>query len=152
MSKYFVFEVPGTGIGARAVLLEREAPRICAALWAGLPYAGDCGHAMLSGTVCALYIDPSIVAPAENATRNVVPGDLMYTHYPQGLRHGFPDALSEFYWAYDRYVMPTAPGLMAPIYPNVFGRMLPGADALYDQCRKIRRGGVFPLRVTGAED
>ena len=152
MAKYFVFEFAETGMAARARLLEKEAPRTCRMLWERLPYEGMCGHAMLSGTICALYIDPTIVIPTENATGNVQKNDLMFTHYDADTRHGFPEPLSEIYWAYDRYVTPTAPGTMAPGYPNVFGEMLPGSDAFYDLCRRIRREGVRPIRITGVSD
>ena len=40
-------------------------------------------------------------------------GDVMYTHYKPGVRHGHPDAGSGVHWAYDRYVRPTTPG--APV-------------------------------------
>jgi hypothetical protein len=152
MAKYFVFEFVGTGVVARARLLEKEAPQTCRILWERLPYEGSGGHAMLSGTICALYIDPKIVVPTENATVNVQKHDLMFTHYDEDTRHGFPEALSEIYWAYDRYVTPTSPGMMAPVYPNVFGEMLAPLDAFYDLSRRIRREGVRPIRVTGATD
>lgn len=150
MSRYFVFDLAGTI--ARARLLDEAAPKTCETLWARLPFSGPAGHAMLSGTIVALYIDPSIVIPVENATAHLQIGDVMFTHYRERERHGFPEALSEIYWAYDRYCRPTAPGMMTPVAPNVFGEFLPGSRDFFELSRRIRREGSMPLSITGATD
>ncbi len=76
----------------------------------------------------------------------------MFTHYNERERHGFPEALSEIYWAYDRYCRPTAPGKMTPVVPNVFAEFLQGSEPFFDLCRLMRRSGVRPLTVTGSTD
>lgn len=150
MARYFVFDLDGTI--ARARLLDEAAPVTCKTLWDRLPFEGSAGHAMLSGTSIALYIDNSIVLPEENATVHIQTGDVMFTHYRERERHGFPEALSEIYWAYDRYCRPTAPGKMTPVIPNVFGEFLPDSRPFFDLCRRIRREGSKPLKITGATD
>jgi hypothetical protein len=150
MARYFVFELDGTV--ARARLLEEEAPITCSTLWAHLPYSGAGGHAMLSGTSIALYIAPTIVIPEENATVHIQTGDVMYTHYRERERFGFPEALSEIYFAYDRYCRPTAPGKMTPVAPNVFAAFGPGAEALFAVGRRMRREGTKPMKITGMTD
>ena len=40
-----------TGVSARAVLLEEQAPKTCAAVWAQLPIAVTAGHGAYSGTI-----------------------------------------------------------------------------------------------------
>jgi hypothetical protein len=140
------------GVVARARLLEDAAPATCRAIWERLPLSGPAGHAMLSGTSVALYIDPTIVLPEENATVNVQTGDVMFTHYEPRERHGFPEALSEIYWAYDRYCRPTAPGKMTPVVPTVFGEFLQGSQPFFEVCRRIRREGSKPVTIGGLGD
>lgn len=151
VSKHLVFSFDGTGVVARAILLEKEAPRTCRAVWERLPYAGPAGHAMHSGTICALYIDSTINAPVENASARVLPGDVVFVHYDAMERHGYPEALSEICWAYDRYVRPMMPGMLKPICPNVFARLL-DSEVFYDMSRRIRREGSKPIRITGESD
>ena len=150
MARYFEFNLDGTV--ARARLHDDAAPATCQALWSRLPFSGTAGHAMLSGTSIALYIDASIVIPEENATTHIQTGDVMFTHYNERERHGFPEALSEIYWAYDRYCRPTAPGKMTPVIPNVFAEFVPGSQAFFEVCRRMRRSGTSPLSITGAID
>lgn len=151
MARYFEFTLPDEGITARALLLEEAAPQTVRALWAQAPYEGRAGHAIFSGTTCALYIDPAIVVPMEHATTLVQTGDLMFTHYDAMTRHGYPDPLSEIYWAYDRYCRPTMPGAMLPVCPNVFGRFVEPCQAFFDASRRIRDEGRKALRITAIE-
>jgi hypothetical protein len=150
MAKYLVFDIEG--VVARARLLEEAAPVTCRTIWERLPLSGPAGHAMLSGTSVALYIDPTIVVPEENATVHIQTGDVMFTHYRERERHGFPEALSEIYWAYDRYCRPTAPGKMTPVVPNVFAEFLPGSPPFYEVCRRIRREGSKHVTISGESD
>lgn len=150
MARYFVFDLDGA-IG-RARLHDEAAPRTCSTLWNLLPFSGPAGHAMLSGTSIALYIDPTIVIPEENATVFIQTGDVMFTHYNERERHGFPEALSEIYWAYDRYCRPTAPGKMTPVIPNIFAEFVPGSADFFAACRRMRREGARPLKITGETD
>jgi hypothetical protein len=150
VARYFVFDLSGT-IG-RARLLDEAAPVTCESLWKRLPLSGTAGHAMLSGTSIALYIDPTIVLQEENATVHIQTGDVMFTHYRERERHGFPEALSEIYWAYDRYCRPTAPGKMTAVIPNVFAEFVSGSQDFFEECRRIRREGSKALTITGLED
>jgi hypothetical protein len=151
MARYFRFTYTDEGISTQARLLEREAPRTVEVLWAQAPYEGLVGHAIFSGTTCALYIDPTIVIPTEHATHLVQKGDLLFTHYDAMERHGFPDPLSEIYWAYDRYCRPTQPGTMAPVYPNVFGTFELGCEAFFAASQRIRYDGRKRLQVERLE-
>lgn len=152
MARYFVFTFDGTDITARARLNEAHAPKTCEMLWAALPYARPCRHGIYSGTATAIHIDSAIVPPKENATLLVQRGDVMFTHYDAYERHGHPDALSEIYWAYDRYCAPRMPGGLAPVMPNVFGEFLPGAEGFFETCAAIRFEGPKAITITGASD
>ena len=135
------------GVSARAVLLEDEAPRTCLAIWRLLPLRGEAIHAAYSGTLAALYFDPTVAVPEENATTCLQTGDVVFTHYEPGVRHGHPEALSEVYWAYDRYARPTIPGQWLPATANVFGRIVGEAAAFYAASRDLRRTGVRRLEI-----
>jgi hypothetical protein len=151
MARYFRFTYVDEGIAADARLLEEAAPRTVECLWTRAPYEGLAGHAIFSGTTCALYIDPAIVVPREHATHLVQKGDLMFTHYDAMERHGWPEPLSEIYWAYDRYCRPTMPGTMAPVYPNVFGAFEGDARAFFAASQRIRYDGRKRLRIERRE-
>jgi hypothetical protein len=95
----------------------------------------------------ALYIEPSIEVEEENATTCIQTGDVMFTHYRPGFRHGHREPVSEIYWAYDRYARPTIPDQWVPAVANVFGRIVGDASDFYDMCRRIRREGVKQLEI-----
>jgi hypothetical protein len=152
MSRELVLTFVDEGVSARAVLLEEEAPRTCAAVWEQLPLAGTAGHGAYSGTVVAIYLDPAVVVPEENATTCIQTGDVMYTHYDANVRHGYPNALSEIYWAYDRYARPHVPGQWVPAIANVFGRIVGDPTDFYALCRRLQREGVKRLEVRRADD
>ena len=78
-------------------------------------------------------------------------GDLLFTHYDAGVRHGYLEPLSEIYWAYDRYCTPTAPGQIIPVYPNVFGQFLSGSEDFFAASRRLHLEGAARLVVTGEE-
>jgi hypothetical protein len=152
MARFMRFSFPGLGISARARLLEAEAPVTCRTLWNILPAKGPCLHALYSGTCTVIFLDPTIVVPVENATHLIQKGDVMFTHYDPGTRHGHPEGVSEIYWAYDRYCKPTSPGMMTPVTPNIFGEFVGDVQAFYGACRAIQTGGPQALTVTGEEE
>ena len=102
-----------------------DAPLTCAAVVANVPDSGDCVHAIYSGTMVGFFFDPTVAPPVENATTCVLPGDLLFTHYYTHMRHGYPNPLTEIYWAYDRYAKPTVPGQFvsypAPVFATFDG-------------------------------
>lgn len=149
MPKEMLIRFAKEDVAVRAVLLDDQAPRTCEVVWRSLPLSGYGSHAAYSGTVAALQMDPSIGAnlEEENATTCVQTGDVMFTHYRPGFRHGHPQPVSEIYWAYDRYARPTIPGQWVPATANVFGRIVGDATAFYEMCRRIRREGWKPLEI-----
>ncbi len=152
MTKFFEFTYADEGVSARARLLEKEAPKTVQTLWDLAPFDGQAGHAIFSGTSCALYIDPTIVIPMEHATTQIQTGDLMFTHYDEMERHGYPEPLSEIYWAYDRYCRPMMPGAMLPVYPNVFGRFESGFEDFFAASQRIRYDGRKKFTITKVEN
>src|SRR5262249_20139601 len=114
--------------------------------------AGPCGHVLLSGTSCAVALDPAIVAPEENATSLIQTGDVMFMHYRARERHGFPEAESKIFWAYDRYCMPRTMGKMTPEYPTVFAAFEGDTTRFYQACRDTFYGGRTPATIRGVEE
>jgi hypothetical protein len=150
MARFLVFAMEGTI--ARARFLDELAPETCRLVWRLLPVSGPCGHVMLGGTSCALNIDPTAIAPEENAAGLIHPGDVMFIHYNARERHGHPDAESKIAWAYDRYCAPKTPGKMTPEYPNVFAEFTGESHAFFEACRKTFLEGRRPLTIAGVQE
>jgi len=138
------------GIAARFMLHEKEAPLTTSAIWTALggPLEGGSGHGQVSGTCVGFRLDSSIIIPAENCTGYVQTGDVLYTHYDASWRFGYPDAVSELYWAYDRFVRPIVPGLGIPAVANVVGQFVGDCTAFYALCRRTGKEGSKRLRLS----
>ena len=76
-------------------LLEAQAPRICAFVWASLPQEGCAHHAVYSGSEIAFLIEPQFPDRLENTTSRVLAGDVGYWYLPGGVMYGEPDVWSE---------------------------------------------------------
>ncbi len=134
----------------RVLLLDDEAPRTCQAVWDSLPQAGSGSHAMYTGTSGALFFEDSTIGAdigPENMTTNIQTGDVMFTHYDAGTRHGHLNALSEVYWAYDRYVRPIIPGQHIPAIANVFGRVIGDPEPFYEMSRRLHSEGFKQIEI-----
>src|SRR3712207_1784354 len=94
------------GVSAVADLLEEAAPNTCAALWAALPAAGPAHHACYSGSECVFRLPDLLKLEPENATHEVVPGDVAYTWFPAGAAYGVTEDFAEICWFYDRDSVP----------------------------------------------
>ena len=75
----------------------------------------------------------------------------MFTHYDAGTRHGHLNALSEIYWAYDRYVRPIIPGQHGPAIANVFGRIVGDTAPFYAMSRRLHSEGFKRLEARRKE-
>jgi hypothetical protein len=140
------------GVQARAVLLEEQAPRTCAAVWSQLPILVSAGHGAYSGTIVGVRLDPAVIVSEEHATTCVQTGDVMFTHYDADTRHGYPSALSEIYWAYDRYARPHVPGQWVPAIANVFARIVGEPTDFYAVCRRVQTEGLKRVEIRRADD
>src|SRR5262245_37414731 len=86
---------PDEGVEATAILLEDEAPALCAAIKAILPIRGVAHHAVYSGSEVAMDLEPGLMLPPSNQTLNPLPGDVAFYCLTGELWHGFPRDLSE---------------------------------------------------------
>ena len=119
---------------------------------AGLPEEAECLHAIYSGTIAAFYFDPSVVAPTENATTCVAPGDLIFTHYEAGTRHGHPGALSEVLLALRPLCPPHDPGAVRHAGRRERLRGLRTGPRTYGghsprRCERLRYDGTSTIQI-----
>ena len=148
MAREIVFTVVDSGVRARAALLDDDAPKTCKMFWDILPLSGECWHGAYSGTVAAMFFDPSVFVEEENATTYFQTGDVIFTHYEPNFRHGHHFPVSEVYWAYDRYCRPLIPGHGTPPVANIFGQFVGDPSAFYAACRALQRSGSRQLEIT----
>jgi hypothetical protein len=139
----------GEDVSAVADLLEEEAPRTCAAIWDALPAAGPAHHATYSGSECVFRLPELLKLEPENASAEVVPGDVAYTWFAAGQCYGVAEDFSEICWFYDRDAVPSMPE--GPVPVSRFARIREGSDAFYRVCRRMRKEGIKALRVERVE-
>jgi hypothetical protein len=135
-------------VAARFRLLWRDAPETCAGVIGALPFQGEVVHGTCSGTMAVFFLGNEVDVQAENATTCVRVGDLLFTHYPANWRAGYPESVSEIYWAYAPYARPTVPGLFIPTLASVFARHEGSQAELESFCRRserLHREGAAPI-------
>ncbi|MFC0040217.1 DUF3830 family protein [Actinomadura rayongensis] len=75
------------GVSCTAELLDKDAPRTCAAVWDALPQGGDVYHAKYARN--EVYTMVERFAPQEvgleNPTVTPIPGDVVYFSFPGGM-------------------------------------------------------------------
>lgn len=136
---------PDEGVWAVAELLADVAPATVAGVLEALPFEGQAGHAIYSGSEIAFFIPPSVWLPRENTTHRVLPRDLAYYRFHGGRHYGFPDDVAELCWFYDRDATPSMPD--GPVAVNVFGRFEEGWDDFAAVCRSMRTEGAKRVTV-----
>lgn len=154
MTKKFQVEVLETGVKAVAELLEKDAPRTCAALWKMLekPIETNGIHAMWSGREVMAYvppenrgdIDPTGIG-VENATVYPAAGDVVWAFFPGGMIQDFKEDgwdLAFIYGPETRIYIPTG---MCPM--NVWAKITEGLDEFAKEVGQIRFGVKKTLRI-----
>jgi hypothetical protein len=140
---------PDEGVEASAVLLEDEAPALCAAIRAVLPIRGIAHHAVYSGSEVAMNLDPRLMLPPSNQTLCALPGDVAFYCLSGGLWQGFSEDLSEVLVVYDRDGLPSMPWGPVPIC--LFARIDHGLDAFAAVCRRMRIEPRKRLEIVAAK-
>lgn len=134
------------GVSIRAALRWDVAPQTCAALIETLPFDGHAHQAIYSGSESVVLLDRLLKTPPENATSDVRRGDVGFAWMPAGSSYGVHRDFSEICWFYDHDAQPRM--WEGPVDVNLFARIREPADAFYEVCRRIRREGIKPIRVT----
>ena len=149
MTRRLRIAFPERGVSVDVELLDEQAPRICAFVWASLPQEGYAHHAVYSGSEIAFDIVPHFTDPLENMTSRVLPGDVGYWYLSGGSMYGIPDDITEFMWFYDRDAEPRM--TTGPVQVALFGHMIGDVSAFFAACRAMRRTGQQWCVVTRVE-
>lgn len=133
---YKKIEIQIEGVKGTAVLLENQAPKICAAFCKRLPVEGYFMHAIWGGECVRMVRQFDLgEVPPENRTYFHCPGDLDYTPFKElGICYG--------------EASPRTPSRLAYAYP--FARIIENFKELKIMCIRTRLEGVkkFIIRAT----
>lgn len=161
MARTFQVEVLETGVRAVVELLEKDAPRTCAALWPILEggYEVNAIHARWSGPEVVALVPPQARAGAdprdigiENATTYPVRGDVCWMYRPAGMYRFMKEEVWDVAFIYDhecRFYIPSGMVMM-----NVWGKIIEGLDEFAVDCSQVCQGVRKTLRlkaITGYE-
>ncbi|MXQ67387.1 DUF3830 family protein [Actinomadura rayongensis] len=87
MPRFITITLERRGVSCTAELLDKDAPRTCAAVWDALPQGGDVYHAKYARN--EVYTMVERFAPQEvgleNPTVTPIPGDVVYFSFPGGM-------------------------------------------------------------------
>lgn len=157
MPKHISLTFTENGVTARAVLLEDEAPKTCAAIWKALevPLVNKGIHAMFAGREVMLELPeanrrfkPEEV-PQENLTCFPAPGDLLWFYFGPHQERGFPDEIYDlaiFYGRDSRLLLP-----MGWVPGNHFGLIAENLLEFAKMCERVRTEGLKEIVVKRLE-
>lgn len=85
-TRFLELELPKIGVSGIARLLDEDAPRTCAAVWAALPLEDDLYHAKYARNEVYAFFSALADPPVglENPTITPIPGDLCYFEFSSG--------------------------------------------------------------------
>lgn len=145
------------GVSCIAELLEKQAPRTCAAVWAALPRGGDAQHAKYARnevyTMVPRFAEEEV--GMENPTVTPIPGDVVYFSFPggmldeefkqdQGVEHlpGVVD-LAIFYGRNNLLLN----GDVGWVPGNVYATITEGLEQMAQACHDVWRSGSVGERL-----
>lgn len=140
------------GVSCVAELLEKDAPRTCAAVWNALPLAGDCYHAKYARNEVYTMVERfSEDVGLENPTVTPIPGDLVHFSFAGGMldrafkeEKGIADLpgvidLALFYGRNNLLLN----GDVGWVPGNVYATVVEGLGPMAEACNDVwRSGGV----------
>ena len=160
MTRAILIAESRSGLSVKALLLDGKAPDNAAFLWDYLAEPRIVGgiHAMWTGPEISCPIPPAHLEgaayakalPAENATLNPQPGDIVISYVPSRMWGGNPDAIFDiglFYGPGARMLFPI--GWLAG---NVVAQVPPEArEHFATACGVIRRNGACDVTFSRTE-
>jgi len=156
MARYLEVALRKRNVRAAAVLLEKEAPATCAAVWKALPLEAEVFHAKYANNEIysqfAPFTGPEL--ELENYTLMPVTGEIMYFRLrpwhqlPRDMHRlqAAGEGASELALFYDRHNLLFSPRL-GPIPGNVFARIVTNMDGIAEACYSIWREGGLGERL-----
>jgi hypothetical protein len=142
-----------TGTRAVAELHEADAPKTCAAIWAGLevPMRAKGIHAMFAGREIMIEMpeanqrfDP-LAIPAENQTITPLPGEILWFYFPAKSLVGIPRPIYDFAIFYGRDSRVLISNGWVP--GNLFATISDGLAEFAKCCARVHTEGVKPFTV-----
>ncbi|WP_018657928.1 DUF3830 family protein [Actinomadura flavalba] len=87
MSRFISISLERRGVSCVAELLDKDAPRTCAAVWDALPQGGDIYHAKYARNEVYTMVERFAAEEVgqENPTVTPIPGDVVYFSFPGGM-------------------------------------------------------------------
>jgi len=87
MSRYLSITLAKRGVSCTAVLLDKDAPGTCAAVWQALPLQGPAQHAKYARNEVYAMVPrfTEIAVGQENPTVTPIPGDVVFFDFPGGM-------------------------------------------------------------------
>jgi len=130
---------------AYAKLLWDKAPETCTQISSLLPCEGESHHAIYSGSECVYLLDEMLRIEPENATANVVTGQIGFTWMDAGTSYGVEKSFAEICWFYDKDAQPRM--WEGPVEVNIFATIIEPATDFYETCRRMRRERNKIIRI-----
>ena len=155
MSKLLRISLERRGVSCVAELLEKEAPRTCAAVWDALPLAGDAQHAKYARNEVYTMVPRFAQIGRENPTVTPIPGDVVLFDFAGGMLdtafkadqridqdEGAID-LAIFYGRNNLLIN----GDVGWVPGNVYASIVEGLDVMAEACHDVWRSGSVGERL-----
>jgi hypothetical protein len=152
MSKFLRISLARRGVSCVAELLEKDAPRTCAAVWRALedgPLAGDAQHAKYARNEVYTMVPRFAEIGRENPTVTPIPGDVVLFDFAGGMLDSAFKAdqgidqdagaidLAIFYGRNNLLIN----GDVGWVPGNVYASITDGLDAMAEACHDVWRSG-----------
>jgi hypothetical protein len=155
MSKFLRISLERRGVSCVAELLEKEAPRTCAAVWEALPLGGDAQHAKYARNEVYTMVPRFAQIGRENPTVTPIPGDVVLFDFAGGMLDAAfktdqgidQDAgaidLAIFYGRNNLLIN----GDVGWVPGNVYASIVEGLDVMAEACHDVWRSGSVGERL-----
>jgi Protein of unknown function (DUF3830) len=157
MSRLMTITLERRGVSCVAELLDKDAPRTCAAVWNALPQSGPVHHAKYARNEVYTMVERFIDVPIglENPTVTPIPGDVVFFDFHGGmLDRGFKEEkgleslpgvidLAIFYGRNNILLN----GDVGWVPGNVYASIVEGLPAMAEACNDVWRSGSAGERL-----
>ena len=155
MSKFLRISLERRGVSCVAELLEKEAPRTCAAVWEALPLAGDAQHAKYARNEVYTMVPRFAQIGRENPTVTPIPGDVVLFDFAGGMLDAAfktDQGIDEDDGAIDLAIFYGRNNLLINgdvgwVPGNVYASIVEGLDVMAEACHDVWRSGSVGERL-----
>jgi hypothetical protein len=155
MSKFLRISLERRGVSCVAELLEKEAPRTCAAVWEALPLGGDAQHAKYARNEVYTMVPRFAQIGRENPTVTPIPGDVVLFDFAGGMldvAFKADQGIDEDDGAIDLAIFYGRNNLLINgdigwVPGNVYASIVEGLDVMAEACHDVWRSGSVGERL-----